>query len=172
MTSQLQLPKITIIVAQDEDRGIGRNNDLMWHISADLRRFKQLTTGHTVIMGRRTWQSLPNSPLPNRRNIVLTRQPDFVAAGAEVAHSAEQLLPMLDPTDEAFVIGGASIYAELMPFASHIRLTQVYHRFKADVFFPPIDRTSFHRTAQSECFTDPQSGLEYAFIDFERTDKQ
>ena len=102
---------LSIIVAMAENRAIGKDNDLLWHLSSDLKRFKKLTTGHPVVMGRRTWESLPKRPLPGRRNIVLTQNPDYVAEGAEVVHSVNDLFTALkDCDDEVFIMGGAAIY--------------------------------------------------------------
>ena len=133
-------PNLSIIVAMAQNRAIGKDNDLLWHLGGDLKRFKQLTTGHTVVMGRKTWESLPKRPLPRRRNIVLTQNPDFEAPGAEVVHSVNALFKTLQGnSDEVFVMGGASVYELLLPFTNRLYVTRIYRDYEADVFFPAID---------------------------------
>ncbi len=128
-----------IIVAIDRKGAIGRGGDLLYHIGADLRRFKTLTIGHTVIMGRRTFESLPKGALPNRRNIVVTRQSAYSAPGIETAHSLEAALAMASDDSEAFVIGGAEIYRQALGLADELLLTVVdAETADADTFFPPI----------------------------------
>ena len=162
------IPNISIIVAVAANNAIGKDNDLLWHISADLKRFKALTTGHAVIMGRRTWMSLPKRPLPNRRNIVLTRSAAFNDDGAEVACSIRQTFDLIRDEEESFVIGGADIYRQFLPFARNLYVTFVHSDFDGDVFFPEIDRSMFCQTSDSEVFTDEKSGLSYSFADFRR----
>ena len=152
-------PNLSIIVAVAENLAIGKNNDLLWHLSSDLKRFKKLTTGHPVVMGRRTWESLPKRPLPGRRNIVFTQNTDFKADGAEVVHSVNSLFKVLkDYDDEVFVMGGASIYQLLLPFTNRLYVTRVYREFDGDVFFPVIDMSEF----------DEESGLDYAYEEYDR----
>ena len=114
---------ISIIVAIASNNAIGKDNDLLWHISDDLKRFKSLTSGHTVIMGRNTWNSLPRRPLPKRRNIVITHDISFSHDGVEVAHSLQEALDMVRNEDEVFVMGGAAIYKLFLPFASNLYVT-------------------------------------------------
>lgn len=162
-------PFLSIIVAMAQNRAIGKDNDLMWHLSSDLKRFKQLTTGHPVVMGRRTWESLPKRPLPGRRNIVLTQNPDFEAAGAEVVHSVNGLFEALkDCDDEVFVMGGASIYQLLLPFTNRLYVTQVYKDFDGDVFFPTIDMSEFNLVSLGDPMFDEESGLDYAYEEYIR----
>jgi dihydrofolate reductase len=162
-------PSLSIIVAMAQNRAIGKDNDLMWHLSSDLKRFKQLTTGHPVVMGRRTWESLPKRPLPGRRNIVLTQNPDFEAAGAEVVHSVNGLFEALkDRDDEVFVMGGASIYQLLLPFTNRLYVTQVYKDFDGDVYFPTIDMSEFNLVKLSEPMFDEASELDYAYEEYDR----
>lgn len=129
----------TIIAAIAENFAIGRDNDLLWHISGDLKRFKKITTGHTIIMGRKTFQSLPKGPLPNRRNIVISRNPDFSHEGIEVVKSVEQAKNIAGNDREIFIIGGGTIYKEFLPIANKIYLTIVHKKYEADVFFPRLD---------------------------------
>lgn len=168
-------PNLSIIVAVAQNWAIGKDNDLLWHISDDLKRFKALTGGHTVIMGRRTFDSLPKKPLPKRRNIVLTHDTAFryevppTASGTlEVAHSVPALLKMVEGEEETFLIGGATLYRDLLPFVQRMYVTWVYRDFEADVFFPKIDPSAFRQISLTDRMTDPQSGLEYAYAEYVR----
>ncbi len=130
---------ISIIVAISKNYAIGKDNKLLWHISADLKRFKKLTTGNTIIMGRKTYLSLPRKPLPDRKNIVLTRSKNFEAEGCVVVNNIEQVFKNLSPSNENFVIGGESVYKMFMPYANKIYLTVVDREYEADTFFPEIN---------------------------------
>ena len=155
----------TIIVALTSDLAIGKDGDLLYHIPADMRRFRQLTTGHTVIMGRKTFESLPSGPLPNRRNIVITRQTDFRAPGAELAHSLQEALNMAGG-EEIFIIGGESIYRAAMPLAQRLYLTQIHaERPDADTFFPLPELPESHEPWQH----DDRSGMDFRFLDINLT---
>lgn len=162
------LPNISIIVAIAQNNAIGKDNDLIWHISDDLKRFKALTSGHTVIMGRNTWNSLPRRPLPKRRNIVLTHDVTFAEEGAEVAHSLQQVLDMVRDEEEAFIMGGAAVYRQFLPFVNHIYVTWVWQDFDADVYFPVIDMSVFAKVNESEVFVDAESGLRFSYADYQR----
>lgn len=162
------LPNISIIVALAQNMAIGKDNDLLWHISDDLKRFKSLTSGHTVIMGRNTWNSLPRRPLPKRRNIVLTHDAGFADQGAEVAHSIDQVLDMICNEEEAFVIGGAAIYSQLLQFAHRLYVTWVWQDFDADVFFPDIDFSLFDKVDETPRIVDEASGLTYSYAEYQR----
>jgi dihydrofolate reductase len=132
----------TIIVAIAENNAIGKNNDLLWHISGDLKRFKEITTGHPVIMGKNTYLSLPKRPLVNRRNIVISSMNEEARKsleGAEVAGSIDEAVKIADPNGENFIVGGGMIYKEFMPLANKIYLTIVHRSYDADVFFPQIN---------------------------------
>ena len=130
---------ISIIVAIAENYAIGKNNDLLWHIPEDLKRFKRLTTGHPVIMGKKTYESLPRRPLPNRVNIVITDDPEDLFEQCVMAFSIEDALTKLNPSDENFIIGGASVYRQFLPFSDRLYITWVHKSFDGDVFFPEID---------------------------------
>ena len=132
----MKTQKITLIAALGKNRVIGANNDIPWHISEDFAFFKQYTTGKSVIMGRKTWDSLPRKPLPNRCNIVISRQTDFQAAGAKVCASLFDALALCATCDEIVIIGGAQIYAQALPLASDLRLTEVQLMPQGDAFFP------------------------------------
>lgn len=151
------------IVAISENGGIGKDNGLLFHISADLKRFKELTSGHTVIMGRKTLQSLPGGRgLPNRRNIVITRDPDFTAEGAEIVHSVDEALALAE--EDAFVIGGASIYQAMLPYCDKVYLTKVYADAEADVFFPSLCGWQVVRRSEMQ----EENGLRFQYIDYMR----
>ena len=133
---------ISIIVAIARHGAIGKGGDLLCHMSADLRRFKATTTGHTVVMGRKTYDSLPKGALPNRRNIVVTRNASFSAERVETAHSLDEALRLAD--GDAFIIGGAEIYRLALPIADRLYLTEIDAEFAdADTFFPEIDKNEW-----------------------------
>ena len=162
-------PNLSIIVAMAPNRAIGKDNDLLWHLSSDLKRFKKLTTGHPIVMGRKTWESLPKRPLPGRRNIVFTQNPDYKADGAEVVHSVNGLFHALkDCNEEVFIMGGAAIYNLLLPFTNRLYVTQVYRDYDGDVFFPTIDMSEFTLVNLSEPMFDEESGLDYAYEEYDR----
>lgn len=138
---------ISIIVAVAENGVIGDQNALLWHISEDLRRFKTLTTGHPVVMGRKTFESL-GRPLPNRTNVVISRQ-ELAIAGCEVVHSLDEALALFPADEEVFIIGGAQIYAEALPIADRFYLTRVGHAYEGDTRFPEWDADAW-RLAASE----------------------
>lgn len=156
---------INIIVAATLDGAIGLRGDMLYYIRPDLQRFKALTTGHTVIMGRKTFESLPKGALPNRRNIVITRQTDFRAPGAELAHSLQEALNMAGG-EEIFIIGGESIYRAAMPLAQRLYLTQIHaERPDADTFFPLPELPESHEPWQH----DDRSGTDFRFLDINLT---
>jgi dihydrofolate reductase len=144
---------ISIIVAVSEDLGIGKDNDLLWHISEDLKRFKRLTTGNAVIMGKRTWESLPKRPLPGRKNIVLTDDPNETIEGAVTAYSLDDAVSKCNPDEEIFIIGGGSIYRQFMPRADRLFITHVHKKTEADIYFPEIDPEQW-RVTEEEDFND------------------
>ena len=159
---------ITIIAAIAENGAIGLDNKLLYWLPDDMRRFRQLTTGHTVIMGRHTWESLPKGALPNRRNIVLTRQNDYVAAGAEVFASLDEALATCRD-DDAYVIGGASIYGQAMAHADRLCITRVHDTpTDADAFFPAIDDAEWHVAHEQRHEADERHAQAFTFIDYER----
>lgn len=159
---------ITIIAAVGRNSEIGRGGDLAFHISADLKRFKSLTTGHTVIMGRKTFLSLPKGALPQRRNIVLTTDPAFTAPGIETAPTLEAALDMAAGT-EIFIIGGGTVYIQAMPRADVLQLTHVHADDPdADTYFPAVDPAAWQLTDSDGPLTDPRSGLSYTFATYRR----
>jgi len=158
---------ISIIVAVSEDLGIGKGNDLLWHLPEDMKRFKRLTTGKTVIMGRRTWESLPRKPLPGRRNIVITDIPGETFEGAEPALSINDAISKCPGNEETFIIGGSSIYRQFMPIADRLYITHVHKKASADVFFPEID-PEIWKVAEKEEFNPEDGGIHYTYVIYER----
>ena len=157
---------VNLIVASGRNGAIGRKGELIWHISDDLKRFKSLTTGYPVIMGRKTWESLPKKPLPGRRNIVVTSNPDYVAEGAEVVNEPVQALN-ITYGESPFIIGGGEIYRTLMPFATRLHLTYVDEDAPDADTRLDIDSSEWELTHKEGPFmTD--SGLNYSFLTYER----
>lgn len=155
---------ITIIAALGRDRAIGRNGDLAFHIREDLRHFKALTTGHTVVMGRKTFDSLPKGALPDRRNIVITRNAAFSAPGAERAASLDEAIAMA-AGEEIFIIGGGEIYRQAIGMADRLELTLIdADSPDADTFFPEYPAEEWSKETDSGVMTDEKSGLRYSFI--------
>lgn len=133
---------ITMIAAAAENNALGKDNDLVWHLPDDFKRFKKLTTGHHIIMGRKTFESFPK-PLPNRTHVVITRQEDYNPKGAIVVHSIKDALDIAKNDENAFIIGGGEIYKLGIDHATHIELTRVHGEFEADAFFPEIDEAKW-----------------------------
>ncbi|MBD5257796.1 MAG: dihydrofolate reductase [Barnesiella sp.] len=159
---------ITIIAAIGRDNAIGRNGDLAFHLRADMQHFKELTTGHTVVMGRKTFDSLPKGALPNRRNIVITRNPDFTAAGTERAASLDEAIAMA-AGEEIFIIGGGEIYRQALPLADRMELTLIdADTPDADTFFPAIDPTRWRKLTATTPATDESTALTYTFQTYHR----
>ena len=154
------------IVAVSRSWGIGKDGQLLFHISADLQRFKALTTGHTVVMGRKTLQSLPGGRgLPNRRSLVLTRQERFTPERAETVHSLAELLALAG--DEAFVIGGQEVYEQLLPYCTRAYVTKVFADVPADAFFPNLDEDP-HWRAVSTGEMQEENGLIFQYVEYQR----
>jgi dihydrofolate reductase len=156
---------VTIIAALSRNGVIGRDNRLPWHIAEDLKRFKALTLGHPVIMGRRTHESL-GRPLPGRDNIVITRSKDYAARGCRVVHTLEEALAACARAGEAFVIGGAEIYVLALPLADRLQLTEVDADIEGDAHFPAFERGAW-REAARESRAAPD-GMRYDFVTYER----
>ncbi len=163
----MQRSKISIVVAVGRDRAIGKDNALLFRIGDDLRRFKTLTKGHSVIMGRKTFDSIGRL-LPERTNIVITRNPDLKADGVIVAHSLEEAIKKAAELDsEIFVIGGGEIYKQALPLCEKLLLTIVESDAVGDVFFPDWRKNFTKETRREERF-DEKTGLKYAWVDLER----
>jgi len=157
---------VTIVVAIAENYAIGKNNQLLWHMPADLKHFKQITSGHTVIMGRKTYDSV-GKPLPNRRNIIITRQ-DITIPGCEVVKSVDEALELCYNEEEVFIVGGAEIYKLAMDKTDRIYLTIIHHSFDADSFFPEIDYMEWKEVSREDHPADEKHKYSYSFITLER----
>lgn len=159
---------LSIIVAMTEERAIGRDNKLLWHISEDLKRFKKLTSGHTVVMGKKTYYSLPIRPLPNRTNVVLTDDPNDAFEGCQVAFSVSDAIEKCEEGKENFVIGGGSVYRQFLDYADKLYITMVHHKFEADTFFPEIDEKVWKLTSEEKHPARHENELSYSYLIYER----
>jgi dihydrofolate reductase len=159
-------PKVYLVAAVAANGVIGRDGRLPWSLPEDLRHFKRLTLGHPVIMGRRTWDSLGGNPLPGRDNIVVTSRADFEAPGAAVASSLEAALALCAGEPVVFVVGGNRLFAESLPIAAGLVLTEIHRDFPGDAWFPDYDRTKWRET-QREAHT-AADGMRFDFVMYER----
>lgn len=159
---------ISIIVAIAANNAIGKNNDLLWHISKDLLRFKQITEGHYIIMGKRTYFSLPKRPLPNRTNMIITDVADEKIDDCIMAYSIDDAINKMDNSKENFIIGGGSIYSQFMPVANKLYITRVHKDFDADTFFSDISLNEWELTSQQLVDDDPQNDFIYTFEIYNR----
>jgi dihydrofolate reductase len=161
------MPRLVVIAAVERGLGIGRGNELLWREPEDQRRFRALTLGHPVVMGRKTWDSLPARfrPLPGRRNIVVTRQAGWQAEGAEAAASLHAALALAGPVPQVFVIGGGQLYAEALPLADTLLMTEIDAALDADTYFPEY-RSRFREVQREARVSD--GGVPYAFVTYQR----
>ncbi|AEH01332.1 dihydrofolate reductase [Lacinutrix sp. 5H-3-7-4] len=167
-TTQIPHKNLTMIVAAGENNEIGKDNDLIWHLKDDLKRFKSLTSGHHIIMGRKTFESFPK-PLPNRTHVVISRQKDYqVPVGVLVVHSLEDAIDAAKGDTQPFIIGGGEIYRQAMPLAAKIEITRVHSTFNADTFFPEIDTTVWKETNSVVHPQDEDHKYAFSFITYER----
>ncbi|GAA4340341.1 dihydrofolate reductase [Mucilaginibacter gynuensis] len=157
---------ISIIVAIAQNHAIGKNNQLLWHMPHDLKHFKEVTTGHTVIMGRKTFDSV-GKPLPKRRNIVVTRQ-QIEIPGCEVVDSIDAAIALCAGEDEVFIVGGAEIYRQAMAKTDVIYLTIIHKDFDADTFFPEINPDEWKETGREDFDADEKNPIPYSFITLKR----
>lgn len=162
---------ISIIAAIADNNVIGKDNDLIWHISEDLKRFKRLTSGHVIIMGRKTYESLPFKPLPKRKNIIISSQKDLEFEGAIVVNSIEKAMKECEGEDDVFICGGATIYSYFVNIADKMYLTRVLHEFEGDTFFPLFSVDDWKITNQSEVLYDEKSDLNFLFVDYIKKEK-
>lgn len=160
---------LSIIVAIANNNVIGKDNKLIWHLPDDLKRFKNLTTGKTIIMGRKTFESL-GRVLPNRKHIVLTRNSDFKVDNdmVEVVHDISEIEEYINSKDECFVIGGASIYKELLPYAKKMYITKIDEDFEGDSFFPEFDEKDWKVVDVEMGIFDEQNPYKYEYITYEK----
>ena len=159
--------RVSLIAALARNRAIGRDNRMPWRLPEDLKRFRRLTMGHAVIMGRKTFESI-GSALPGRNNIVITRSRDWTAPGCTVVHSLEAALSAAGDSKEAFVIGGAQIYALALPLARRLYMTEIDRDFDGDAFFPEVDRSSWREVSRERRASEGAESFDYAFVEYER----
>jgi dihydrofolate reductase len=159
---------ISIIVAIAENNAIGKNNRLLWKLSDDLKRFKKITTGHTVIMGRRTFESLPDGALSNRINLVISDRPGEAFKNCRMAYSIEEALELCSEKEESFVIGGGMIYKQFLPHARRLYLTKVHEEFDADTFFPEINYDEWNEISRESILNSEKNEYPHSFIVYER----
>ena len=160
---------ISIIVAVAENNAIGKQGDLLCHLPADLKHFKHITSGKTVIMGKRTFFSLPKHPLPNRRNIVITDIEGELFDGAESVYSIEEAISAVQNEAESFIIGGGMVYRQFMPIADKLYITHLHHQFAdADTFFADIDPTIWRKTQEEPYYADNNNPYDFTFTEYVR----
>lgn len=162
------MKQISIIVAIAENLAIGKDNDLLWHISDDLKRFKRITKNHQVVMGKNTYLSLPFKPLPNRTNIVITDDKSETFEGCKTVYSIEEAVSYCNENEESFIIGGASIYSQFFPYANKLYLTRVHKIFDADTFFREIDFNEWKLIEKEDIETDDSVDFTYAYETYVR----
>ncbi len=159
----------SIIVATDENYAIGKDNNLLCYLPNDLKYFKSVTNGYPIIMGRKTFESLPKGALPNRRNIVITKNKDLQFEGCEMASSIEEAINLCENETQYFFIGGGSIYKEAINFADKLYLTRIHHQFEgADTFFPTIDAMVWKEVSREDHQPDEKHKYQYSFIVFDK----
>jgi dihydrofolate reductase len=164
--------KLSLIVAVSENQVIGKDNDLVWHLPADMKYFKEKTTGHCIITGRKNYESIPAKfrPLPNRTNIVITRQKDYQAPGAIITDSLEKAVALSQELEkeETFIIGGGEIFKQSIKLVEKIYLTRVHAPFEGDVFFPELNYNEWKESFRQDCIADDKNPHPYSFIVLER----
>ncbi|AZJ32708.1 MULTISPECIES: dihydrofolate reductase [Tenacibaculum] len=159
---------ITLIAAIAKNNALGKDNDLIWHLPADLKRFKKVTTGHPILMGRNTFESI-GKPLPNRTSIIITRNNNYFIDGCLIANSIEQAIELTGGKD-AFIIGGAQIYKDALEqnLVDRLDITVLHHEFEADAFFPEIDMGIWKEVAREDFKADDKNKYDYSFVSYER----
>jgi len=158
---------IILIAAVAENNALGKNNDLLWHLPKDFKRFKEVTTGHHIIMGRKTFESFPK-PLPNRTHVIITRQKNYDKEGCIVVQNLEKALAVCPKNEPVFIIGGGEIYSQSIHLANQLDITRVHHSFEADVFFPEIDPNIWKLTSEIFNPKDEKHLYDYTFQTFVR----
>ena len=158
---------VTIIAAVGRNRALGKNNDLIWHLPADLRRFKSLTRGHHVIMGRKTFESL-GKPLPKRTNIIVSRNPEYKAEGCITVNSLHAGLEMAQSDPNPYILGGAEIYKQALSIADFMDLTLVHEDFEADAFFPEFDPAEWELVGREDFEKDEENPYDYSFVQYKK----
>ena len=160
---------ITIIAAIAKNNALGKNNDLIWHLPADLKRFKKITSGHFILMGRNTFESI-GKPLPNRTTIIITRNKEYYKDGCLIAHSLEEAIELASSEEQLFIIGGAQIYKETLAkgLADQLDITLVHQEFEADAFFPEIDKEIWKEVAREDFVADEKNDFHYSFVSYKK----
>ena len=163
---------LSIIVAKAQNNIIGKDNKLLWHIKDDLKRFKNLTTGHVIIMGRKTFESL-GGILPNRKHIIFSQNPDFKVENenVKIVHSMLEIQEYIESEEECFVIGGAMIYNLLMPYVNKMYVTEIYKDFEGDTFFPKINLDVWKEVSREKGPKDLENSFDYEYVVYERREK-
>lgn len=160
--------KLTTIAAVADNGVIGKDNDLIWHLPDDLKHFKRLTKGHTIVMGRKTWESIGAKPLPKRRHIIITRNAEYTATGAEVVTSVDAALELIENDEQPFIVGGAEIYKLAMPFVKRLELTYVHNDFEGDTYFPEFDKNEWEVTSEVRHEADEKHQWPFTFVQLNR----
>lgn len=164
--------QIAIIVAVDQQQAIGNNGDQLAYVSGDLKRFRQLTTGHAIVMGRKTFEALPKGALPNRQNIVITRNKNLDLPNCSLVTSLAEALTAAKGQEKLFVIGGGEIYKAFLPQATHLYYTHIHHTFEqADTWFPVVPKEEWIEIEKTDAATDEKTGLHYHYQTLKRKDK-
>lgn len=158
---------ITIIAAVANNNALGKNNKLIWHLPADLKRFKNVTKGHHIIMGRKTFESL-GKPLPNRTTIIISRNKNYTVNGCIVVSSLEEAIERAKLDENPYILGGAEIYKQAMNLADKLDITFVHHEFEADAFFPKIDLSIWKEINREDLKADDKNKYDYSFVNFGR----
>ena len=160
---------VTIIAAIANNNALGKDNDLIWHLPADLKRFKKVTSGHHILMGRNTFESI-GKPLPNRTTVIITRNKDYKAAGCIVVDSIEKAIEVAKADEHIFIIGGAQVYKQTIAanLVDQLDITQVHHSFDADVYFPEIDSDIWKEVAREEFKADEKNKYDFSFISYKK----
>ncbi|MFV8226201.1 dihydrofolate reductase [Christiangramia aquimixticola] len=161
---------ITMIAAAAENNALGKDNDLVWHLPDDFKRFKRLTSGHYIIMGRKTFESFPKL-LPNRTHVIITRNKDYNPEGTIVVHSIEEALKVCKSDEQPFIIGGGEIYKMGMEYADRIELTRVHSQFDADTYFPEINESDWEIVKEEFHDKDEKHDESFTYLTYERRDK-
>ena len=163
------MSEISIVAAVADNYAIGKGNKLPWHLPADLKHFRELTTGHAVVMGKRTFESLPNGPLPNRRNVVLTSvMSEGVNEGYFEADSLEDAFYLCEKEEKVFIVGGAAVYRQSLEIAESLYITWVHHEFSADIYFPEVDFSKWEEVSRQDMPADEKSPYPYSFVHYKR----
>jgi dihydrofolate reductase len=158
---------ISFLLAMDQNRTIGKNNDLPWRLPADLAYFRKVTMGHTIVMGRKTYESI-GRPLPGRENVVVTKNTDFQAEGCFVVHSVEEAKQHFQKDDEVFVIGGAQLFEKFFPYADRLYITLIEEQFEGDTYFQNIDKNEWNLVSKEKGMKNEKNPYDYCFLVYAR----